>query len=85
MTTDLENEIEKEKDAAFEQVRDILLNFGGDKIDGLERARHVLDLLEEIAARVISTCSTDAKSADALCDTFSQNLQMLSHRFIAEE
>jgi hypothetical protein len=85
MNTDLNNEIDKEKDTAFEKIRDILFNFGGDKMEGIERARHVLDLLEELSARVIVSCATDVKSVDPLCDTFSKNLQMLSRRFIAEE
>jgi hypothetical protein len=82
---ELEEAIEKEKDDAFDKVRDILLTFGGTKIDGFERARHALDLLEELSARVISSCSTDEKSADALCDTFGKNLQMLAHQFLAQE
>ena len=85
MSTNLETDIEKEKDDTFDQLRNILLNFGGDKIDGFERARHVLDLLEELSARVIASCSTNSKSIDELCSTFSQNLQLLSHRFLLEE
>lgn len=85
MNENLDTEMEKEKDQAFVMMRDILLNLGGDKIDGFERARHVLDILEELSARVIASCAPDKNKIDELCSVFSQNLLLLSQRFLAED
>ena len=81
MTSENVNAIEKEKDEVFAKIVDLLLQIGGEQMSGLDRAAHVMDILEEVSARVIASCSANEEAIDELCDTFSQNLRLLAKHF----
>ena len=77
-----EHTIEHEKDLLFKKISTDLLNFGVEaKIDGFARAAHVLDLLEELSARVVANCAVSHETVDEMCGVFNQNLKMLAHKF----
>jgi predicted metal-dependent TIM-barrel fold hydrolase len=80
-----ENEINVIKEQAFNQIGDILMSIETPDIDGIEKTSHMLDVLEQLLARVIAGSSVNNETIEEMCVESLDNIKKMAKRFFHEE
>ncbi|MDR3492359.1 MAG: hypothetical protein P4M12_10015 [Gammaproteobacteria bacterium] len=78
-------EIEIKKSEAFETIRDILLDLPENPADETEKTDHILDLLEQILARIIASSCLEPKHVKEMCAQSTKNIETMALEFLEEE
>jgi len=80
-----ENDIDFKKEQAFNEISDILWSIETKEINGIEKTSHILDVLEQLFARVIAGSSISNETIDEMCQESLDNIKKLAKRFFYEE
>ena len=75
--------IDMKKEQAFNAIRDILMALPPE--NGIEKTGHILDVLEQLLARVIAGSAISNETIDELSAQSLDNIKKMAKRFLYEE
>jgi len=78
-------EIDDKKAEAFNQIRDILLDLPDNTEDGPDHTDHILDVLEQLMARIIASSSLEPKQIEEMCEDSMKHIEAMAKEFLEEE
>jgi hypothetical protein len=80
-----EKNIDAVKEQSFNQISDILMSIEAPGVDPLEKTAHILDVVEQLLARVLSGSSLNSETLDEICEESFANVKKMAKRFLHEE
>jgi formate dehydrogenase maturation protein FdhE len=77
-------EMDAKKEQAFVTIRDALFSLP-ETDDVLEKTGHMLDVLEQMLARVIAGSAFEKEHIDEMCDQSRENIHEMALQFLEED
>jgi hypothetical protein len=80
-----EENIDVVKEQAFNKIGEILMSIETNEVTGIAKTGHILDVLEQLLARVIAGSSISNETIDEMSNESSENVKKLAKLFFFEE
>lgn len=77
--------INEKKEAAFSAIIDSLLSIETEESTDVEETGYMLDVIEQVHARVIASCCMSKKEITEMCKQSFDNVEQLAEEFMLEE
>ena len=78
-------EIENKKAIAFSAISEILFELSAHESNDLEKAGHVLDILEQLTARIIASSCLEMKHVEQMAEETKINIETLAKQYLEDE
>jgi len=79
------NAIDTKKEQAFNLITQALMSIETEEVNGVEKTNHILDVLEQVLARVIAGSSLSEYNIEELCGESFDNVETMAKQFLQEE
>jgi hypothetical protein len=80
-----EENIDVIKEQAFNKIGEILMSIETKEVNGIAKTGHILDVLEQLLARVIAGSSISNETIDEMSNESFENVKKLAKVFFFEE